>query len=54
MGPKAPNKPPKNERGYGGVTHGKMLNFQVEIKPSPAFSGNVTDKYWVMNEANFV
>ena len=45
---------PKILKGYGGVTPGKTLNFQVEIKPSPAISGNVTDKYWVVNEAFFV
>ena len=42
---------PKILKGYGGVTPGKTLNFQVEIKPSPAISGNVTYKYWVVNEA---
>ena len=32
-------------RGSGGVTPEKILNFKVEIKPSPAFSDNVTNNY---------
>ena len=50
MGPQAPINDRAADAGGTGVSPpGKFLNFKVEIKPSPAVSGNVTYKYWVVN-----